>query len=91
MEPIIEQELINKLTQSIANPVASNAIPLEKQRWNTDDCARYLKVEKKNFQTHYAPHPDFPKPIKLDRVDGKGNPLWRAIDIINHVMKKFKN
>lgn len=83
----IEQELIAKLTKSIAE-LTSNQIPLEKRLWSADDCAQYLRMEKKTFQQYYAPHPRFPKPRPLDRVEGKGQLRWNAQEVVDWALKR---
>lgn len=82
-----EQDLINRLTQSIAS-AAVNPIPLDKRLWNADDCAQYLRMAKSTFQTHYAPHPKFPRPIKLDRAEGKSARLWKAGEVVEWALNR---
>lgn len=84
-----EQELFDKIAQSIAI-LATNPIPLDKRLWSADDCAQYLRMAKKTFQSHYAPHPKFPKPIQLERAGGKGNPLWKAGEVIEWAISRNK-
>ena len=84
-----DQELIAKIAQSIA-VLASNPIPLDKRLWSADDCSQYLRMAKKTFQSYYAPHPKFPKPIQLDRSGGKSNPLWRAGEVVEWATNRNK-
>jgi hypothetical protein len=82
----IEQEFINKLAQSIAS-LATNHIPLDQRLWSAEDCAQYLRMEKRTFVQYYAPHPKFPKPIPLDRAEGKGKMRWKAQSVIDWALK----
>lgn len=82
-----DQELISSLTEAISM-LATNPVPLDQRLWNADDCAQYLRMEKKTFQNHYAPHPNFPKPFQLARAGGGGRVLWRASEVIAWAMKK---
>lgn len=81
-----EQELIQKLTQSISN-LAVNPVPLDKRLWNSDDCSQYLRMSKKTFQSYYAPHPKFPRSIKLEREGGRSTPLWKASEVVEWAIK----
>jgi len=75
------QQEIKKSTD-IPTPLALQ-IPLEKQCWNAEECAAYLKMNKKTFLNSYAPHPKFPKAFRPKRADGgRGFPLWRATEVI---------
>lgn len=87
MEQTIEQELINRLAQSLAS-IASNHIPLDQRLWDAEDCAQYLKMKKSTFQSHYACHPKFPKAIQLERNGGKSYPLWKASEVIKYALGK---
>lgn len=82
-----EQELIDKLTQSIIS-LTANPVPIDVRLWSADDCAQYLRMEKKTFQQYYAPHPSFPKPVRLERAGGKGKLLWNARSVVDWALKK---
>lgn len=83
----IEQEFINRIAQSLAS-IASNHVPLDKRLWDAEDCAKYLKMKKSTFMTHYACAPNFPKSIRLDRGKGEGNARWLASDVIKYALGK---
>lgn len=83
----IDQEIINRIAQSIAL-LASNPVPLKDRLWSADDCAQYLRMEKKTFQQYYAPHPKFPKPVQLERAGGKGKILWNAQSVVDWALKR---
>ena len=85
----IDQEIFNKIAQSIAN-LATNPVPLDKRLWSADDCAQYLRMEKKTFQQYYAPHPNFPRPVQLERAGGKGKLLWNAQGVVDWALKQRK-
>lgn len=63
-------------------------VPIEKQCWNADECASYLKMTKKTFLNYYAPHPKFPKAIRPQRMGGNGLPLWKATEVIDWLFKQ---
>jgi predicted DNA-binding transcriptional regulator AlpA len=82
----LEQQLIDRLAQSLAS-IASNHIPMNQRLWDSNDCAQYLRMEKRTFVQYYAPHPKFPKPIPLDRAEGKGKMRWKAQSVIDWALK----
>lgn len=73
----------------IASAVASRiapAVPIEYQLWDAQQVAGYLSTSVSNFQQYVAPHPKFPRPIRIPNVKGqKMYPRWMAMDIIKHM------
>lgn len=82
-----ELELIDKLSRAIISNVAPK-VPFDKLLWSADDCAEYLRMDKKTFVQYYAPHPNFPKRIHLERAEGKGKILWRAQEIVEWATRR---
>ncbi len=83
---INEQELLSKLIQSIAD-LSTPRVRLDQTLWNAAKCAEYLDMSKSAFQTRYAPHPKFPKRIKLPSTTGKSDPRWIAGEVIDWAIK----
>lgn len=81
-----ETELIYKLSKAIAAQIAPK-VPFDKMLWSADDCAEYLRMDKKTFQQYYACHPHFPKRIHLERSEGRGKTLWKAQEIVDWAVK----
>lgn len=61
MEQLISSDL-DQLAEKIAIKLSSLP-PVEKQVWNTSDCASYLKVSKKHFTDRVSKGNKFPAPI----------------------------
>ncbi len=76
--------------QSIAAAVAQHiktfkqSIPLTVQLWTRADLSAYLN-RKETALNKLICQPDFPERICLPAEQGKSQPLWRAIDVINWV------
>ena len=57
-------------------------IPLEIDLWSGVEIGAYLKVGSRQVLERLAPMPDFPKAIRLPTDRGKGQPRWKACEII---------
>lgn len=75
-------DILDQLARRIAAH-STPKVPLEKTLWSSDECADYLRMAKATFQNTYAPHPKFPRPIRLDVGERRSRPIWLAIDVIN--------
>lgn len=83
---MMDDDLIERLSRAIASHVTPK-VPFDKTLWSADDCAEYLRMDKKTFQQYYACHPHFPKRIHLERSEGRGKTLWRAQEIVDWAVK----
>lgn len=76
--------------QSIATAVSQHveafkqSIPLTVQLWTRADLSAYLN-RKETALNKLICQPDFPERIYLPAEQGKSQPLWRAVDVINWV------
>ena len=57
-------------------------IPASKLRWNSADCADYLRLKRKYFNQNIACKPDFPQPKRIKVGRGRGHPTWLMADVI---------
>lgn len=60
-------------------------VPVEDQLWDTETCAKYMRISKSRFQQVIAPLPSFPKSFKL----AGGHPRWMAGEVIDWVKGEY--
>jgi predicted DNA-binding transcriptional regulator AlpA len=61
----------------------SQQITVGKLRWNSSDCAEYLRLKPKYFNQNIASKPDFPEPKRIKIGKGRGHPTWVMREVIN--------
>ncbi len=85
-----DQTLIDQLAAAVAARV--NRIPIEIDLWSATEIAEYLKVTSRHVLERFAPHPTFPRAIRLPTCGGgTGQPRWKAVEIIEWVSKHQEN
>lgn len=78
----------DELIERIASAVAERISPSD-GLWSARTIARYMdfvekdgKVSQRTVLERYAPHPDFPKAIRVPTVSGgRGRPRWKESEI----------
>ncbi len=58
-------------------------IPAGKLRWNSADCAEYLRLRPKYFTQNIACKSDFPEPKRIKVGKGRGHPTWVMKEVIS--------
>lgn len=80
--------LIDRLAAAIAGRI--NLIPIDVDLWDASRIGEFLKVGSRQVLERYAPLPNFPRAIRLPTPSGgKGQPLWKAVEVIAWA-EKFK-
>lgn len=79
VELVIER-LIAKLQQPIQ-------VPISVARWDVKTCASFMRVSESRFRQNYASREDFPKPARLPYKGGRGQPIYKAQEVIDWVDK----
>ena len=81
----IDQVEIERIASALAARIAP-VVPIEYQMWTALQVAGYLDTSVTNFQQHVAPHPKFPRPIRIPNTKGqKMFPRWMAMDVIRYM------
>ena len=72
---------------SLADLIAARIqVPIEHRLWDAAEVADYLRVSKWTFQAEYAPHPKFPRPVRVPGVkNNRMQPRWMARDVIEYM------
>lgn len=84
---ITEESIIDRLASAVAARI-SPAISLDVDLWDSEHIGAYLKRDARQVTERYAPLPDFPKAYRLPTPGGgRGQPLWRACEIIEWAEK----
>lgn len=61
-------------------------VPIEHQLWDPQTVADYLGTSLSNFQSYVAPHPKFPRPIRIPNTKGQRmQPRYLAMDVIQYM------
>ena len=82
---MIDTHEIELLASAVAARIAP-AVPIEHQLWTAQQVAGYLDTSVSNFQQYLAPHPKFPRPIRIPNTKGqKMFPRWMAMDVIRYM------
>jgi hypothetical protein len=66
----IDQVEIERIASALAARIAP-VVPIDYQIWNAEQVAGYLSTSTSNFLQYLAPHPAFPRPIKIPNVKGQ--------------------
>jgi hypothetical protein len=74
-------ELLIKTLEAIQQQ--SPQIPVSKLRWNSADCAEYLRLRPKYFTQNIASKSDFPEPKRIKVGKGRGHPTWVMREVIS--------
>jgi len=78
----IDQVEIERIASALAARIAPT-VPIDYQIWDAEMVAGYLSTSTSNFLQYLAPHPKFPRPIKIPNTKGqKMQSRWKAMDII---------
>jgi hypothetical protein len=68
--------------QTLLDAVRQPPLPVEIDLWSADEIARYMKRERRTVMESYACLPSFPKAIRLPTKGVRGQPLWKANEVI---------
>lgn len=49
--------------------------------WNSDDCAAFLRCQRRHFLENFKPLPTFPRALYLPTIRGNSRPLWYAAEV----------
>lgn len=80
---MIDNELIERLAEAVAQRVGPNSIPLEAQVWTLAQVAHYLGRHVETVRESMACLPGFPSAIHLPgRGTGRGKALYNAGEIV---------
>lgn len=82
------KQLFNALLETLEAIQNKPAIPAAKQRWNSADCAQYLRIKQRYFTSNIACKPDFPNSVRLKAGRGRGNPTWLMMEVIKWVERQ---
>jgi hypothetical protein len=82
----VEANVIEEIAAAIVGRIAP-PIPLDVDLWSATEIGAYLKRDSRQVLERYAPLPGFPKAIRLPSPGGRGQPLWKAIEIIEWATK----
>lgn len=73
----LEEKILTLITTS------SLPIPIEKQIWTADECAKYLRVSVRKFKQDISTKRSFPKKLNLDKDCQHGtNFRWKAHEVM---------
>lgn len=75
---LIDAQQFKTLLETLRQP----PLPVEIDLWSADEIARYLKRERRTVMESYACLPNFPKAIRLPSKGVRGQPLWKASEVI---------
>lgn len=73
-------ELLIKTLEAIQQQ--STQIPASELRWNSADCAEYLRLRPRYFTQNIACKSDFPEPKRIKVGKGRGHPTWLMGEVI---------
>ena len=80
----LTDESIERLAAALSAS-GRNSVPIDYQIWDAEQVAGYLSTSVSNFLQYLAPHPKFPRPIKIPNTKGqKMKSRWKAMDIITY-------
>lgn len=80
-QPINITAELRALIEALQKPKA--AIPPERDLWDAETIAAYLKVSARQVAERYACRPDFPRPILLPSESGSRNHRrWKAKEVM---------
>jgi predicted DNA-binding transcriptional regulator AlpA len=81
----MDQVEIERIASALAARIAP-VVPIDYQIWDAEMVAGYLSTSVSNFQQYVAPHPNFPRPIRIPNVKGqKMYPRWMAMEVIRYM------
>ena len=60
-------------------------LPLDAQYWNAETVAEALQVSKGQVLQRLAPLPSFPKARRIPTTEGRGQPRWKATEVLNWI------
>ena len=75
----LDETTIDQLAAAIATRLA---VPLDQRLWDAQECADYLRVEKRYFQEQIAIVPSFPDARRAPTLKGRMNPRYVASEVI---------
>ena len=82
MQTISNDERLLQVLERITDKLNA-AVPLDIDLWSSDQIAAYLKKDRRKVMERIACLPDFPRAIRLpSTTGGKGQPLWKAKEVI---------
>lgn len=70
---------LEKLIEQLIERLAAPTLPLSVDLWDTKYIAAYLKRSVTTVRDRVVIRPDFPRPIRLERV---GNALYKAREVV---------
>lgn len=60
----------------------SPRIPVTADLWSTREVAAYLKYTVAQTRDRIVTQPTFPEPIRIRTGSGRGQPRWKAIEVM---------
>jgi hypothetical protein len=75
--------LVDRIAEAVHRLAAQQMpIPLSVDLWDIAMVARYLKRDEDTVRRRIVSLADFPKPLRIPSANGRGHPLYKAVEVI---------
>ena len=76
----MNEDIAEIVAVAVANAMA--ALRDDERLWSARTIGDYMEVSERQVVNRYAPHPDFPKAIRVPLIGGgRGQPRWKAGEV----------